>query len=151
VGEHGEQRLEVGHTAAGLRALVRALGEHDCAEVAIERPDGPVVDALLAADIDVVVISPSQVKSLRSRYGAAGNKDDRFDAYVLADTLRTDRRRLRRLVPDSPATVTLRATVRARKDLVATRVAVANQLRATSAAPSRRRRRCSTTSTARSA
>ena len=120
----------VEHTAAGLRALVRALAKHDCAEVAIERPDGPVVDALLAADIDVVVISPSQVKSLRSRYGAAGNKDDRFDAYVLADTLRTDRRRLRRLVPDSPATVTLRATVRARKDLVATRVAVANQLRA---------------------
>ena len=31
---------------------------------------------------------------------------------------------------DTPATLTLRAAVRARKDLVATRVATANQLRA---------------------
>ena len=39
----------------------------------------------------MVVISPNQVKNLRGRYGSAGNKDDRFDAFVLADTLRTDR------------------------------------------------------------
>ena len=78
----------------------------------------------------MVVISPNQVKNLRGRYGSAGNKDDRFDAFVLADTLRTDRARLRPLTPDSPATVTLRQTCRARKDLVAHRVAVANQLRA---------------------
>ena len=68
-------------------------------------------------------------KNLRSRYGSAGNKDDRFDAFVLADTLRTDRARLRPLVPDSPATTALRATCRARRDLVAHRAAVANQLR----------------------
>src|SRR5204863_3258927 len=74
--------------------------------------------------------SPNQLKNLRSRYGSAGNKDDRFDAYVLADTLRTDRARLRPLTPDSPATIALRATVRARRDLVAHRVAVCNQLRA---------------------
>jgi transposase len=49
---------------------------------------------------------------------------------MLADTLRTDRLRLRALVPDSPATVTLCAVCRARKDLVRTRVAVANQFRA---------------------
>ncbi len=100
------------------------------AEVAIERPDGPVVDTLLGAALMVVVISPNQLKNLRSSYGSAGNKDDRFDAFVLADTLRTDRARLRPLIPDSPATVTLRATCRARKDLVGHRVALANQLRA---------------------
>jgi hypothetical protein len=61
----------------------------------------PVVDALLAADIEVVVITPRQVKNLRSRYGSAGNKDDRFDAFVLADTLRTDPGLLRPLQPDS--------------------------------------------------
>ena len=80
--------------------------------------------------ITVVVISPNQVKNLRGRYGSAGNKDDRFDAFVLADTLRTDRARLHPLLPDTPATVALRQTCRARKDLVAHRVAVANQLRA---------------------
>nr|WP_244885442.1 IS110 family transposase [Gordonia hydrophobica] len=41
------------------------------------------------------MISLNQVKNLRGRYGSAGNKDDRFDAFVLADTLRTDRVRLR--------------------------------------------------------
>ena len=80
--------------------------------------------------VTVVVISPNQVKNLRGRYGSAGNKDDRFDAFVLADTLRTDRARLRPLIPDSPATIALRRACRARKDLVSHRVAVANQLRA---------------------
>ena len=99
-------------------------------EVAIERGDGPVVDALVDAGFTVFVIAPNQLKNLRSRYGQAGNKDDRFDAFVLADTLRTDRARLRPLVPDSPGTVALRAACRARKDLVGHRVALANQLRA---------------------
>jgi hypothetical protein len=31
--------------------------------------------------------APKQLKNLRSRYGSAGNKDDGFDAFVLADTL----------------------------------------------------------------
>ena len=123
-------RFTLEHSSTGLAGLVRRLDKLGCREVAIERPDGPVVDALLHADLTVVVISPNQVKNLRSRYGSAGNKDDRFDAYVLADTLRTDRGRLRVLTPDSPTTLTLRATCRARKDLVNTRVQVANQLRA---------------------
>ena len=118
------------HTTGGLSDLVAFLGRHGVAEVAIERPDGPVVDTLLAAGLTVVVISPNQVKNLRGRYGSAGNKDDRFDAYVLADTLRTDRARLRPLVPDTEPTIALRRACRARKDLVKHRVAAANQLRA---------------------
>jgi transposase len=123
-------RHSVEHSAAGLSELVAVFGQAGCREVAIERPDGPVVDALLAAGITVVVISPNRVKNLRGRYGSAGNKDDRFDAFVLADTLRTDRTRLRPLVPDSAETTALRRACRARKDLVRHRVAAANQLRA---------------------
>jgi transposase len=123
-------RFTIEHTAAGLSELTRRLAKAAAGEIAIERGDGPVVEALLTAGLTVVVISPNQVKNLRSRYGSAGNKDDRFDAYVLADTLRTDRARLRPLRPDTPATLTLRATIRARRDLVAHRVAVCNQLRA---------------------
>lgn len=123
-------RCTIEHTAVGLRDLITLLGRHGAGEVAIERPDGPVVDALLAAGVTVVVISPNQVKNLRGRYGSAGNKDDRFDAFVLADTLRTDRARLAPLTPDSPETVVLRRACRTRKDLVNHRVAVANQLRA---------------------
>lgn len=123
-------RLTVAHTAAGLRAMTGVLAGHQVDAVAIERPDGPVVDALLAAGVTVYVIPPSQVRNLRGRYGSAGNKDDRFDAFVLADTLRTDRRRLTPLTLDTEATTALRKLCRARRDLVAHRVAAANQLRA---------------------
>lgn len=92
------RRATIEHNAAGLRELLELLSRAGAREVAIERPDGPVVDTLLEAGITVVVISPNQLKNLRGRYGSAGNKDDRFDAFVLADTLRTDRSRLRPLV-----------------------------------------------------
>src|SRR5439155_18625183 len=95
------QRITVAHTAAGLRRMTDLLARHGVDAVAIERPDGPVVDALLAAGLSVYVIPPSQVRNLRDRYGSAGNKDDRFDAFVLADTLRTDRRRLTPLSRDA--------------------------------------------------
>ena len=123
-------RRTVAHSSAGMRELLGFLTRHGATEVAIERPDGPVIDALLDAEITVVVISPNQVKNLRGRYGSAGNKDDRFDAFVLADTLRTDRTRLRPLTPDTEATQALRRACRARKDLVTHRVSAANQLRA---------------------
>ena len=132
VAPDGEQtdRFSVAHDKAGLRTMVRRLTGAGVIEVGIERPDGPIVDALRTAGLTVFVIPPNQVKNLRSRYGSAGNKDDRFDAYVLADVLRTDHRRLRPLLLDTATTTALRQTVRARRDLVAHRVAVANQLRA---------------------
>jgi transposase len=116
VGCGGEvlDRFSVEHTAKDLDGLARRFLRAGVRRVAIERPDGPVVDALMEAGLEV----------------AAGNKADASDAYVLADCLRTDGHRWDSLRPDSPATVTLRSHVRARKDLVATRVAVANQLRA---------------------
>jgi len=125
VDERGHEigRRTIAHSAAGLSGLLTLLDRYRVKEVAIERCDGPVVETLLEAGITVVVISPNQVKNLRSRYGSAGNKDDRFDAFVLADTLRTDRARLLPLTPDSDATIALRRTCRARKDLVAHRVA----------------------------
>jgi transposase len=124
------ERFTITHTKAGLARLNTILDRHGVDDVSIERGDGPVIDALLAAGRTVFVIPPSQVKALRRRYGSAGNKDDRFDAYVLADTVRTDRRRLTPLLLDNPATTALRKLCRARKDLVAHRVAVTNQLRA---------------------
>lgn len=124
------ERFTVTHDTAGLRGLVRRLLRAGVEEVGIERGDGAVVDALMTAGLTVLVIAPGQVKNLRSRYGTAGNKDDRFDAYVLADVVRTDRARLRALEPSTPATLAMRTTVRARRDLVDHRVAAANQLRA---------------------
>jgi transposase len=132
VGAEGEalQRFMVTHDRAGLKDMVRRLLRAGVDEVGIERPDGPIVDALQQGGLTVLVIPPAQVKNLRSRYGSAGNKDDRFDAYVLADVVRTDRRRLRPLERDTAATTALRTTVRGRKDLVIHRVGMGNQLRA---------------------
>jgi Transposase len=84
---------------------------------------GPVVAALLDAGLSVFVIASQQVTALRSRYGTAGNKDDRFDAHLLADVLRTDRHRLTPLTGDTDATIGLRMLIRARHDLVKARVA----------------------------
>jgi transposase len=124
------QRVSVAHDKAGIARLVTVLKAHAVAGIGIERGDGPLVTAVLGAGLTVFVIAPSQVKALRGRYGSAGNKDDRFDAFVLADVVRTDRRRLTPLRPDAQDTQTLRALVRARKDLIGHRLAVTNQLRA---------------------
>jgi transposase len=95
-----------------------------------ERGDGPVVEELLGAGLAVFVVPSRQIKGLRTRHGSAGNKDDRFDAYVLADTLRTDGHRWKPLHPDTGPTRALRALCRSRKDLVETRVQILGQLRA---------------------
>lgn len=125
------QRIEeatVSHSRAGLAKITTLLRRHEVEQVGIERGDGPVVEHLIRDGFEVVVISARQVKSLRARYGSAGNKDDKFDAFVLADALRTDAGRWAVVQPDSPETVALRMLVRARHDLIDHRIAVHNQL-----------------------
>jgi hypothetical protein len=97
------ERFDVDDDAAGVREAVRRLGRRRVRGVGIERGDGPVVDAQLAAGLAVFVISSRQVRTLQRRDGTAGNKDDRFDAFVLADVLGTGAHRLRPLVPDTTA------------------------------------------------
>lgn len=126
-------RFVARHDAAGLADLIKRLARlAPPAElpVAIERPSGLVVETLLAAGHPVVPIHPNAVKASRPRYRAAGGKSDLGDAYLLADLLRTDGHRFRRLTPCSDEIKALRALVRGRDDLVAQRVAIANQLRA---------------------
>jgi transposase len=125
-----KDEFAVAHDKAGIAALAARLRTNGVSEAAIERGDGPLVDALLEAGFTVVVITSRKVRNLRERHVSSGAKDDRFDAFVLADALRTDRARLRPLVPDSPQVLALREAVRARKDLVAQRVAACNRLRA---------------------
>ena len=125
-------RSEVAHTAEGLTELNRRLarvGDPADLPVAIERPSGLVVEALLAAGHPVVPIHPDVVGASRSRYRAAAGKSDAGDAYLLADLLRTDGHRFRPLSPCSDEIKALRALVRGRDDLVATRIALANHLR----------------------
>lgn len=126
-------RFDVAHDAAGLRELLARLRRYapmpTQPPVAIERPSGVVVDTLIDAGFTVVPIHPNVVKATRPRYRSHGAKSDASDAYLLADLLRTDGARFRPLQPQSDAIRALRALVRGRDDLVATRVQLANQLR----------------------
>ena len=123
-------RFEVPNTGKSFAGLVRRLVKLGVGAVAIERPDGPLVEAMLGADMQVYVIAPAMLKAIRQRYGATGAKSDPGDAYVLADVLRTDGHRLVPMAADAPETKVLRALTRTRKDLVEARVGLVNQLRA---------------------
>jgi transposase len=131
IDEHGSVYLqfEVNHDACGLAELCRRLLGAAVTAVAIERPSGLIVDALLEAGFAVVPIHPNVVKATRPRYRSHGGKSDASDAYLLADLLRTDGHRFKPLAPQSDDIRALRALVRGRDDLVATRVQLANQLR----------------------
>lgn len=131
IGEHGGvcERFEVAHDAAGLADLCRRLHHWHSPAIAIERPSGLLVDTLVEAGFTVVPIHPNAVKATRPRYRSHGAKSDASDAYLLADLLRTDGHRFKPLAAQSDEIRALRALVRGRDDLVATRVQLANQLR----------------------
>jgi transposase len=118
------------HDERGIRALCARLVALDVALVAIERPEGLLVERLLETGLSVIAVHPNQAAAMRPRFSAAGGKTDGFDSFVLAELARTDSHRFRVLVPDTDATKALRALARAREDLVAHRVALANELRA---------------------
>lgn len=128
-GARTSERL-VPHDEAGIAALCRELVTLEVERVAIERPDGILVDRLLEAGVTVIAVHPNQAKAARERYSVARGKSDAFDAFVLAELARTDAHRLRAIRPDTDETKALRALTRTREDLVGVRVELANQLRA---------------------
>jgi transposase len=130
--EAGEELLAASfaHDEQGLRSLCRQLVRLKVQLVAIERPDGLLVERMLDAGLRLMALHPNQVAAARPRFRAAGGKSDRFDAFVLCELARTDNHRFRVLEPDSDQTKALRALTRAREDLVQTKVALTHQLRA---------------------
>ena len=126
------ERFTVKHDRDGLAELLRRLAHYGArVRIAIERPSGVIVDALVEAGHQIFPIHPNAVKASRPRYRSHGAKSDASDAYLLADLLRTDGHRWAPLQPQSDSIRALRALVRARDDLVAARIALANQLRTT--------------------
>ena len=72
--------------------LLSICGAANSVAVGIEVPHGPVVDTLIDRGFVLHAINPKQLDRLRDRHSVAGAKDDRRDAYVLGDGVRTDRR-----------------------------------------------------------
>ena len=118
------------HDERGIRALCARLVELEISLVAIERPDGLLIERLLDAGLLVIAVHPNQLAAMRPRFTAAGGKSDDFDAFALAELARTDSHRFRILKPDSDRTKALRALCRGREDLVHARQALARQLEA---------------------
>lgn len=126
-------RFTIEHSAEGFERLVGRLAGHGdpgALPVAIERPDGRLVDRLLEAGHPVVPVKTTAIKAWREAEVGSGAKSDPGDARVIAEYLRLRGQDLRELRPFSAETRALRAVVRSRSDLVAARVAAANQLSA---------------------
>ena len=129
----GERAFD--HSGEGLRQMLdwmlRCAG-CTVAELggAIEIPHGPVVDRLLARGFPTFSINPKQLDRFRDRFSPAGAKDDRRDAHVLADALRTDPACLRELDPLDAEIVQLREWSRMSEELTNQRTRLTHQVRA---------------------
>ena len=125
---------EFAHGGTGLTDMIAWLlkasgGGAGEMHVAIETPHGPIVEALLERGFNVYSINPKQLDRFRDRFTVSGAKDDSLDAYVLADSLRTDMHLFRTLMVSEPLIVELREWSRIDEELKVERVRLANRLR----------------------
>lgn len=123
-------QLRVTHDVAGLGDLRRELARFgDQVPIAIERAEGLLVEHLQAHGHVLFPVSPRIAARARERYKVASVKDDRFDAFVLADTLRHEHQHWRPLSVPSPLLAEIKALTRDRYRLLETQQAVESQLR----------------------
>jgi transposase len=129
IGEHA-----FAHGGAGLAELCAWLlamtgAEPAAIAIAIEVPHGPIVETLLERGFRVYAVNPKQLDRFRDRFTVAGAKDDRRDAHVLGDSLRTDRHCFRQLSAEDAMVVELREWSRMTEDLQQERNRLANRVR----------------------
>lgn len=131
-GRRREDR-QVPHSGTGLTELADHLmslvADPARIAVAIEVPRGAIVDILLEQGCHVYALNPKQLDRFRDRHTVAGAKDDRRDAFVLADALRTDRAAFRRLALETPEVIQLRELARVHGELVEATGRLTNRLR----------------------
>jgi len=135
----GRDRRRVGERAvdqdgASLARLAEWLwsvsaGQPQRVAVAIEVPRGAIVEGLLERGFHLFAINPKQLDRFRDRHSVAGAKDDRRDAFVLADSVCTDQPSFRRLQLEKPQLLVLRELSRAEETLLEEFRRSANRLR----------------------
>jgi len=110
------QELVMAHRPEGFLQLVTicqqlqvAVGE---AVIGLETAHNLLIDFLIDRQLGpLYVLPPNLVKSNQGRFAQSGAKDDRRDARLIAEILRTDRGRLHAWQPDSLLTRQIRAQV----------------------------------------
>jgi transposase len=130
-GASGEQ-CSFAHDAEGIGEAIAWLKSAavERIAIAIESPRGAVVAGFLEAGFEVFSINPKQLDRFRDRFSVAGSKDDRLDARVLGDSLRTDPRAFRRLIAEPGWLVRMRQASRMEDELKQEQRRSANRLRA---------------------
>jgi len=135
------QNVTIKKNPAGFEQLLdrlrRLSDDPQQFKIGIETPNNLVVDFLVDLGYAVWALFPGSMKSLRQRYRSSGARDDQFDAFVIADALRTDtadpnRVSVWRAVDFGSELVReIRLWARDHHDLVAERVRLTNSLRST--------------------
>ena len=95
---------------------------------AIEKPHGRIVDFLLDHGVVVYPVNPKALDRARDRFRMSQSKSDSFDAYVLAEFVRTDHGHLRALEPNSDPAQELKLLTRDQYRLVRQKTRLLNQL-----------------------
>jgi|TARA_B100000315_G_C14531073_1_gene566202 hypothetical protein len=78
----------------------------------IEKPDGRVIDLLLDHNVKLFPVNPKGVKGARNIHRSSGGRSDAFDAFVLADFIRTHWQTLTPILPNSPQIAELKILTR---------------------------------------
>jgi transposase len=113
----------VDHDGTSLAQLADWLwtlsaGQPQRVAVAIEVPRGAIVEGLVERGFHVFAINPKQLARFRDRHTMSGAKDDRRDAFVLADSVRTDQPSFHRAQLDQPQLLLLRELSRVEETLL---------------------------------
>jgi transposase len=116
------EERSVEHAGSAIAQCVEWLarisdGDPSRTAIAIETPRGAIVEVLVERGFHVFAVNPKQLDRFRDRHTVAGAKDDRRDAFVLADSLRTDQPCFRRVVVDDPLIIQIRELSRIDEDL----------------------------------
>jgi transposase len=119
----------------GLAEFGRWLDERRAQQIelwaSIEKPHGRIVDFLLDHGVVVYPVNPKALDRARDRFRMSQSKSDGFDAYVLAQFLRTDHGHLRALKPNSDPAQELKLLTRDQQRLVRQKTRLLNQLTTT--------------------
>jgi transposase len=122
------------HSGTGLSQLadrLTTLSGSDVSTVAvgIETPHGAIVETLVERGFAVFSLNPKQMDRFRDRHSVSGAKDDKRDAYVIADALATDMKKFHRVQLSGPQIIRLRQLCRSDEDVKQNQVQIGNQLR----------------------
>jgi transposase len=126
------REMKVQESPEGLAEIGRWLDERRAEGIelwaAIEKPQGRIVDFLLDHGVEVYPVNPKALDRVRDRYRMSDSKSDAFDAYVLAEFLRTDQAHLRVLRPNSEKAQELKMLTRDQHRVVRHKTRLLHQL-----------------------